>query len=165
MQEITSLISEAASLNVIFGKVVEGLVEGVGFDHAALCLLNRERSAYGARIALGPGAEVLQAYFQRPLDVEGDLFSRVLTEGGDLLVDDAGDKAWAGALPPGFADVVAASSFAVAPLRVDGRPIGLFYADKTSGPLSITQEEYRGFIQFVSQAKLALQMVGRARTA
>lgn len=163
LQEITILISEYASLNRVFTKVVEGLCEGVGFDHALLCLVNRDRSAYSARIALGAKAETLKRYFQRQLDPRADLFSKVLLEGSDLLVHDATDGGWRGMLREDFIAAVGSAGFAIAPLRVDNRPVGFFYTDKSCAGLSITQDEYRGFIQFVSQAKLALQMCGSGR--
>jgi HD-like signal output (HDOD) protein len=164
LQEITSLISEGAGITMVFTKVVEGLHDGVGFDHAMLCLVNRDRTAYAARIALGDKAEALKEFFQHPIDVHHDLFSKVLVEGNDLLVNNAADISWRGILPEGFTTTVATPNFAIAPMRIEQRPVGFFYVDKSATGAAITDEDYRGFIQFVSQAKLALKMIGR-RTA
>ncbi len=161
LQEITSLISEGANITTIFTKVVQGLHEGVGFDHAMLCLVNRDRSAYSARIALGEKADALKEFFQFSINVQRDLFSKVMLEGNDMLVNNAADISWQGVLPEGFLDTLATANFAIAPMRIDQRPVGLFYVDKSALGTPITEDEYRGFIQFVSQAKLALKMMGR----
>jgi len=161
LQEITSLISEGASITMIFTKVVQGLYEGVGFDHAMLCLVNRDRSAYSARIVLGEKSDALKEYFQFPINVHRDLFSKVMLEGNDMLVNNAADISWRSILPEGFVDAVATLNFAIAPVRIEQRPVGLFYVDKSSTAAPINEDEYRGFIQFVSQAKLALKMMGR----
>lgn len=160
LQEITTLITESASLHLIFSKVVEGLQRGVGFDNALLCLVNRERTAYAARAALGSQAETLKAYFQFPIDPRRDLFSKTLLEGSELIVNNSKDDACQGLLPPDFHAKVGAESFAVAPLRLNGRPVGFFYADKSACQLSINEEEHRGFIHFIRQAKLALKASG-----
>lgn len=163
LQEITTLITETASLNVIFGKIIEGLHQGVGFDHALLCLVNRDRTAYSARAVLGSKSEQLSQYFQHPIDTQRDLFSKVLMDGNDLLVENAADTCWANMLREDFPSRVEATGFAVAPVRIECRPVGFFYVDKSLSKMSITEAEYRGFIQFISQAKLAVTMSTRNR--
>jgi hypothetical protein len=46
----------------------------------------------------------------------------------------------------------------IAAVRVRGRPVGMFYADKLSLNTSITSDDHRGFMQLVAQAQLALQV-------
>ena len=157
LYEITSLMSQQASINTIFAKVLDGLHLGAGFDRALLCLLSPDHHRYAGRLAAGEGAEALMAQCQFPLDPANDLFSRLIMEGGELLVADArqGDCS----LPPDFARISGADSFLIAALHGrQQRPVGLFYADRTHSQRAIDDEAQRNFRQLVAQAQLALQM-------
>ncbi|MFQ5488438.1 MAG: HDOD domain-containing protein [Gammaproteobacteria bacterium] len=158
IQEITALISERSPLNAVFIKILQGLHEGVGFDRATLVLLNPALSHYSARLAVGDDQESLKSYFERPVQRQQDLFSDVLLGGNELLVENVNDPAWRHLLGQAFATATGAGSFIVAPLRQGTKPIGLFYADNATRSAPISPEDHRGFIHFVSQGRLALQL-------
>lgn len=161
IQQITDLITEAANPNKVFLKVLEGIHLGVGFERAMLCLLSPDRVAYAARIALGKDAEDLKRYFSFPVDTGRDLFSKVLMEGNELMVDNAHAPAWRSLIRDDFFAHIKASGFMLSALRHRNKPVGLFYADNAISSTPITAEERRGFSQFVAQAKLALLHINK----
>ena len=158
IQEITALVTQSASLNKLFVKVMEGIHRGVGFDRLALCLLNPGRSAYAARLVMGERCEPLQQYLNRKIDVNKDLFSRIVMEGNDLVVENTADPSWRGIIPDDFLERVGATHFIVSAVRGKARPIGFFYADNCISGEPVTPEARRGFLQFVGQARLAIQI-------
>ena len=160
IQEITALVTNSASLSVLFVKVLEGLQRGVGFDRAMLCLINPQRTGYSGRIAIGEGVDTLKSYFSYPINVKTDLFSKILMEGADLTVEDVNEPSWNDLIRSDFAAVTGTTSFIISSLRSSTKAVGFFYADNAINKDPITPEHRRGFLQFAAQARLALQVCG-----
>ena len=158
LHDITMMITQKADINSIFGKILEGIHRGVGFDHAMLCLLTPDRSRYKARFAVGTRAETLKKYFSADVNATTDLFSRVTLNGEELLVKDAHDERWRSLLKKDFVPTTDAETFVVTALKLGDKSIGFFYADTSLSKGQITPELFRGFVQLVSQARIALSV-------
>ena len=158
IQEITDLIANSARLSEVFAKVVDGLHRGAGFERALLCLVTPDRRRYVGRLAAGSGRDALRDYFAFPITADNDLFSRILSEGGELTVGDTSAAEWGNLLPADFVKTTGAGSFIVAALRYQDKPVGFFYADRAVSRRAIDQEARRSMLQFVTQARLALRL-------
>lgn len=158
IQEITDLIARSARLNEVFVKVLDGLRRGVGFDRALLCLVTTDRRQYVGRLATGDTQDTLKKYFSFPINPASDLFSKILMEGGELMVNDAADSSWRNLLPSDFVETTKAKSFVIASLRYQERAVGFFYADCAFSKRAIDAAAQRNLLQFVSQARLALRL-------
>ncbi|MCK4744338.1 MAG: HDOD domain-containing protein [Sulfuriflexus sp.] len=157
LQEITGLITSAAGVHHVFGKVLDGLHRGIGFKRVSLCLLNADHTELQMRLGVGDLLDPLKGYFDLQVRDKKNLFIKVLREGNELCVSDVNDAAWKDSIPEAFIKKVGVSSFMISALRAGNKPVGLFYVDNgpRSGPVNDIMQQ--GFIQFVSQAKLALQ--------
>jgi len=156
LNEITNLILEKSDINSIFEKILEGISYGVGFDRAILCFLSPDRKQYKARLGVGVEVDKLKNYFSFDLDEKNDLFSRTLLKGQDIFVQDVENESWRKLLPDDYIAQTNARTFVIASLKIGDKPVGLFYADMGTSDGSISSEHFSGFLQFVSQAKLAL---------
>jgi HD-like signal output (HDOD) protein len=161
IQEITAMVTEQVSLNMLFVKILEGLHRGVGFDRAMLCLISPDRSQYAGRIALGKDSESLKGVVTGPVNEKQDLFSRILMEGSDLFIDDTGDRSFADQLPAGYRKQCAATQILISGIRTTTRrPLGFFYVDNATTGAIMSADLQRGFVQFMAQARLAVQIRG-----
>ncbi len=142
----------------IFLKVPEGIYQGVGFVRVVLCLVNRDRVSYTGRIALGNDAPHLKEYFTLAINPRHDLFSKLLMEGGDVFVENCQESPWRDLIREDFVRQVKATTFMVSALRHQNKPIGAIYADKAGAAARFSPEEQRGFLQFIAQARFALQV-------
>lgn len=158
LHDITMMITQHTDINAIFGKILEGMQQGVGFENSMLCLLTPDRSRYKARFAVGPGAEVLKKYFSADVNVKSDLFSRVTMNGEEVLVKNAHDERLRSHIKPNFVETTGAVTFVVASLKLGDKSIGFFYGDTSRSKGEISPDMYRGFIQLVSQARIALSV-------
>ena len=158
LHDITMMITQKTDINSIFGKILEGIHRGVGFDHAMLCLMTPDRKRYKARFAVGDHAEALKKYFSADVNASTDLFSRVALNGEELLVKDAHDDRWRSVIKKEFLPATSAETFVVAALKLGDKSIGFFYADTSLSKAQITPELFRGFVQLVSQARMALSV-------
>ncbi|MBU2477776.1 MAG: hypothetical protein KKA36_01700, partial [Gammaproteobacteria bacterium] len=60
-------------------------------------------------------------------------------------------------------EVTGNSPFFVMPVEVNGRSIGLFYADRMTSGRALDEESYMAFRHFCQQANLALAYTRRGR--
>lgn len=159
IQQMTLLIAQKAPLNTVFNKALEGIVDGLGFDRAMLCLMTPDRNSYAGRIVYGEKAHELREIFRHcPLNEQRDLFSQVILQGQEMLVEDARASRWSALLSAPMVERLNVNSFLIASMRVHNKPVGLFYTDKVRTRTATNNEQYRGFLQLVSQAQLALQV-------
>lgn len=158
MFEINAMIAQKTNINVILDKVLEAMQRGIGFDRVILCLLSPDHKHYAGRMAHGIGADAIMAYFNFPVDVNRDLFSKIILTGTELLVNDIDQSGWRKQLPENFEEKTGAHSFMLATLRSTTRPLGIFYADKANSKLPISSDDTRMFTQLAAQAQLALQI-------
>jgi len=157
LREITGLITSGAGVHHVFGKVIEGLHRGIGFQRVALCLLSADHSRLQMRLGSGESLDCLKSYFDLSLRDRQNIFVKVLREGNELYVDNIHDVAWKSTIPKEFIDAIDTTGFMIGALKVGAKPVGLFYADNGSSSYAIDEVMKGGFVQFVSQAKLALQ--------
>jgi len=157
IQEITSLITDSARVNTILIKVLQGIHEGVGFNRVVLCLLTPDKKKYVGRIAVGDDGEVLKSFFQKNINLKKDIFSKVAVQSTDLIVEDVHSGQWEQVLTPEFHNIVKANSCIVSALKSGVKPLGFIYGDTGESGSKVSVDQHRGFIQFVAQARLALQ--------
>jgi len=165
LQEITGLITSSAGVHHVFAKVLEGICEGICFKRAVLCLLTADHSKLQVRLGVGDKQEGLKNYFDLDVRDKRNLFIKVLREGNELLVSDVNALEWKNMLSKEFNENAKTSSFSIAALRAGERVVGLIYADMGESGIQINDELQQGFIQFVNQARLALQYAEMQRGA
>lgn len=157
IQDITQMIAAGARLNQVFVKVLEGVLEGADFDRVLLCLVTPDRRNYVARLAMGRGYEQLKTFFNLPI-TGNDVFSKLLLEGGEILMTSNMQPAWTQTLPQGFAQAAKTQGLVAAAMRFDNKPVGLFYADRAESQRPIAADDLRNMVNFVTQARLALRL-------
>jgi len=157
IQQISILIAQRSSLNSVFAKVLQGMVDGLGLDRAVLCLLSPERKQYSARIAYGVKSDDLREIFRdRQVDVKHDLFSKTMMDGGELNVKNVNSDDFRLLLSSKIKQQLQSDKFVLCALSAQDKAIGFFYADCVMSKKACSQEVYHGFIQLVGQAQLAL---------
>jgi hypothetical protein len=156
LNEISNAIIRKADINSIFTSILEGVTQGAGFDRAVLCFLSPDHKQYKARLGAGHGIDKLKEYFSFAVDRNSDLFSKVMFDGDEILVTDVNNVKWQNMILQDYEEKTGSKSFVVASLQLGGKPVGLFYADMGVSHAVITMEHFNGFMQFITQAKLAL---------
>lgn len=155
LRELSGRIATGARLSEILQLVLEGVYRGVGFDRVLFALLTPNRRQLVAKTGLGAGVEALRQRFIFSLDdTPGDLFDEFFRNPRALRIDPARPL-------PGFAldrlQLISNAKLAcIAPILIQGRPIGLFYADRLNPARGIDDETFEAFQLFVQQVSLAV---------
>lgn len=160
LQEIGDALNEGRSLNDLVALVLKGIFEGLGFDRTYFALLSQDRTEMQCRYALGSTPpEFLNA--SRSFASEGDMFAEALKSGLPKLLSPQ-----ALALEPDNLGWLSYTECAVMPIVVQGKAIGVLYADKAASESSLDDPAYRGFQLFGQQLATILLTIrnGAAKT-
>ena len=159
LRDLSMLIAGKPNLNELLTLALEGIFRGIGMDRALFAMVSGDRQQLVGKGALGNGGSALCRAFQFTLDGSpGELINSVILKHENFCVGHAFEApvrldrlTRAGGMAP----------FAIAPIMVQGRAIGCFYADKVKGePLS--NDDAQSFLLFVQQASLGFEhLIGR----
>ncbi len=146
VQDVTEIMAPGKyRLEDLIMLVLETYYNSLGFRFITLCLRDHQMNLFRARSALGRSNIEYQKAFNFPTVPSNDLFHLALKKNVDLLISDAHIPKIRKLLPQWHTDLLPdARSFIVLPLVANGKPIGLFYADRAlEAPEGITAEETR----------------------
>lgn len=115
----------------IIPAILLTLCESMGFRFATLCLRDPCSNTFRARVAVGELHQQRKTGFSFPHNSANDLFHLAMENDADLMISDAGSSKIVPLLPEWHRSLLPdAASFIVLPLHIQGKSIGLFYADR-----------------------------------
>jgi len=130
LQEVTGmLLEEKCNLNQLFNVVLETIYRAMAFEHVLLGLHDVGRKRYVARLGFGSEIESFMAGFSFPDRYSANVFHAALKNGVDLYIEDTQATKIRSGIPEWYRGLTRAGSFLLFPLVVNGRPLGLIYAD------------------------------------
>lgn len=147
------------SLHDLMTKVMRGLHDGLGLNRVVFAMLSRDRSTLQARYMAGtdndPGFNRFKLQMEPP-----HLFSRLLEREQAVWVnEDNYAKLWP-LVPEPVRRLIQTDTFFSASVVVDGKPIGLFYADRH---LPDSRLDPRAYQRFKHLCQLSAQAIARLR--
>ncbi len=152
LKDLSTQVMTGNDFNAVVRSVLEGLHQALGFDHALVLLMVPGKPLAVGRYGLGSDVPALLPLFVVPTDVEGDILAQCMAKRVPMRF--AADAALPLPLPPGILDAVHPSAFALGPLCLPTRTVGLIWVDQRSG--QIDDAKWDSFQLFVMQANLAL---------
>lgn len=159
IQDITASLAGDYKLNDLLRIILETMYRGMGFTRVLLCVREpagnvlRGRFGFGARID-----EVLQKGFAIPIGGARDVFQASIASGADVLIDDVDADNIRAHIPDWFRKCMPARSFALFPIMVNKKPIGMLYGDAdAAGRLRFAPDELALLKTLRNQAVLAIK--------
>lgn len=159
IQDITATLVGDFQLNDLLRIILETMYRGVGFTRVLLCVRDPATNSLRARFGFGASIdEVLRKGFAIPIGGTRDVFQAAIASGADVLIDDIDAEAIRAHVPDWFRKLVPARSFALFPIVVNKKPIGLLYGDaNAAGRLQIPPDELALLKTLRNQAVLAIR--------
>lgn len=158
LRELTGFAVEKTDFNKVVTTALEGILEGIGLDRCAVLLLSPSRRMLQPRIALGDGAEEMRNDFVLELEGRGTLLKDCIENQRLVWQGEGADQA---VLGEQLARKVPASGFLLAPLQVDNKVIGVYYADRASSGRDIYPDDFDSFSHFVQLANICFSVAFR----
>lgn len=157
MQDITSMLLGQYHLADIFKTVVEIFYRTQLFDHVLVCTLDRPSQSLLGRVGLGRKAAALRLAFRIPLSFAPDVFHAATSKGQDILISDATAANIRARIPEWYLRAADAHAFLLLPIMLNGKPLGLIYADRSGEALNIPPQALGLLKALRNQATLALR--------
>ena len=164
LRELSGMLDGRHDINLLLEMVLEGVSRGIGMDRTLFAMLNPERNQLRARYALGWGKEDIRDSFSFDISpLKANIFSHVLETRQPLWIAQDMDRRLKSLVTSQVAELTGNQPFFVMPVEVNGRSIGLFYADRRPSGRALDEESYSAFRHFCQQASLALAYSRRGR--
>ncbi len=159
IQEVSALLLEEHSLTQVFNILLETLYRGMAPHRVVLCLQDVRARQMVAKLGFGTDIEAFMARFRFSTEARKDLFQGALADNAPLHVTDLGEPGIRTRLPAWFTDLAPdAACLLLLPLVVQGRAVGLIYADHIQvRGLEVTPERLSLLKALRNQALLALR--------
>lgn len=163
LRELSSILSTKPDLNLVLEILLEGIHRGVGMDRAVFALYSPVRAQIRAKYVLGADAESLLEQFTFPVDTGiGNPFSDTLFgKGAGIWVKNVLDSGFSQLVTTQIRDILGAKAFFLTPIFVNGKSIGLFYADRQPSRRALDQAAFESFEHMGQQACLSIEHIMR----
>jgi len=145
-------------INFVLQLVLEGIHRGVGMDRALVALLSGPKKLLG-KYAVQDRTTTIVDDFSFSLDTT-PLFNKVIKDHKVVWSRKAVFGAMSGELLAKFQVILGTSDFLVGPLMVQGKAIGLYYADRNITKQDFALSELNAFEQVVKIANSTLADFG-----
>lgn len=164
LRELSGMLDGKHDINLLLEMVLEGISRGIGMDRTLFAMLNPERNRLRARYALGWDSQDMREKFVFDISpLHASIFSHVLDTREPLWVGRDKEPRMKTLLTPAVQALTGGKAFFVMPIEVNGRSIGLFYADRSTSGRPLDEEAFTAFRHFCQQANLALAYTRRGR--
>lgn len=140
-------ISQAAMTDMPLTDVLKQVMQLMGdalkLQRVVVCLRDPGGGPLVGVLGHGADAMAIAGKFRIPLEPPADLFGLLCAKNADTLISDAADPVIAQRLPAWFKQQVAAPTFLLLPLTVQGRCAGLIYGDRNkAGTLAVDEATF-----------------------
>jgi PAS domain S-box-containing protein len=159
VHEITALLTEVPDLNIVFNKILDGVMGGLGFDRAVIMLLNDDRSLLECRCIRGFTAEGERLAWENPFHMNHHACyeTQVVKKGRAIVVSDTSADRHATELDKMINRYQERLSLLYVPLRVKGRVLGFIGADRYKTHAKITRGDVDALVLFANQVSIVIE--------
>ena len=161
LRELTQFAVVKTDFNQVVMTCLDGILHGIGIDRCAVFLLSPSRKLLQPRIALGDDADALKQHWIIEMDDQLNLFRQCVELKSPFKVDDPNSAKWRLQFNEQLKKWLSPTGFMLAPLIVDNRVIGVFFADRASSARSFDDNDFDSFTHFTQLANLCLSTAVR----
>jgi len=159
IQEISNILLDDFTLDTVLTLILETVYRGIGFNQVLFFFRTPETDIMQPRFGLGKNSEELLKVFSFPVeDTAGDLFNLALAEGRDLYIDNISMPDIKQRKPAWFRGLIFSPNFALYPIMINKRPIGLIYGAYISPDHHLSQNQFDALKTLRNQIALAIKL-------
>jgi GAF domain-containing protein len=159
IQEITNALVSDYQLNDVLRIILEAVYRGMGFTRVLLCVREPSTNTLKGRFGFGANIdEIVRKGFAIPIGGSRDVFQAAIGNGANILIEDVDAESIRSHVPDWFRKLIPAKSFALFPIILNKKPIGMLYGDAdAAGTLKIPADELALLKTLCNQAILAIR--------
>jgi len=158
IQDVTNTLVEDYNLNSVLQMVLETMYRGMRFNRILIFVRDIKSNQMTARFGFGRDIATVLPKFHFPLAFVPDVFHVALEKAVDIVIQDVTAENISSKIPLWYRDGVSAQSFLLLPVMVNGKAVGLFYADmENANTLQVSQRQLSMLRTLRNQAVLAIK--------
>jgi GAF domain-containing protein len=126
MQDVTNALVGQYQLNDILRIILETMYRAMGFTRVMLCVRDAPTNSLKGRYGFGANVdEIIRRGFAIPIGGARDVFQASIANGADIMIEDVDAENIRAHIPEWFRKLLPAHSFALFPIIVNKKPIGM----------------------------------------
>ncbi len=138
-------------INDMLRKAIHGMHDGAGLNRALFAMLSSDRRYLQARFLIGTDSDPHFNRFRIRLD-QPHLFTRLMEKPQSIRIHDGNRERFWGLVPTDVKTLIKTNSFCAQSVHINGKPVGLFYADRHSHDCDLDETTYQRFRQLCQLA-------------
>jgi len=150
------------AINDMLRKAIHGMHDGAGLNRALFAMLSTDRSHLQARFIIGSDNDPIFNNFRIRLD-KPHLFTRLMEKPQSIRIHDGNRAKFWALVPDEVQALIKTNSFCAQSVHINGRPVGLFYADRHSPECGLDEATYQRFRQLCQLATKGMAAMTRKR--
>lgn len=162
LKDLGSTMETAPAPTVILEIILEGINRGIGLDRCLFALLSPDRTSLVGKFALGNNIEALSDHFKFSINTK-NIFSRAIDGGRAMWVRNSRAPEYAELFTEEINTVLGTDSCLLYPIVINGKSIGVIYADRQPSKRLIDEDMFSSFTHFGQQACMAIEYISRRK--
>jgi len=158
IQDVTNTLVIDFNLNDILQMVLESMYRGMSFNRVLIFVRDGKTNTMRARFGFGNEVDRLMPKLHFPIQFEPDVFHVAMEKGVDIVIEDVAAENITSKIPAWYRSAVHSQCFLLLPVMINGKAIGLFYADmEKANTLQVSQRQLSLLRTLRNQAVLAIR--------
>ena len=161
LSELTAMLGKKVDLNQVIELALKGMVNGGGMDRAVAAIKNPKLNKIKGKFVVekvGTGAR--DKFDFTIVEREGNIYDLVLKKLQTLWVHQKEKQLYNQEEVQLIMARMGVDSFVVGPIMVNGKTIGLYYADRVQNEFQLNGSDFDVFNLFAKQSGVCLQSFG-----
>lgn len=146
MAEIAAHMDGTLNLHDMMSLVLRGMHEGIGLNRIVFALMTADRGALKAKYVIGAEPESPLRQFHIDMTAP-QLFGRLMEKMQGVWLNERNRQTLDPMIPVKVWELIGQGEFLAMSVFVNGKPVGLFYADRKRGTCELNEQAYLEFKQ------------------
>ncbi|MBF0233869.1 MAG: HDOD domain-containing protein [Desulfamplus sp.] len=147
IKKIEKALKSGVKLSSLLNLIITTIYKGFFFSRISICIMDKAKGVMAVRFVLGKEAEEFGRKFMFKVSDSDDMFNKALSTGLDIVVEDVRDRISYSRIPDWYAKENFAPSFAIYPIVVEQKKVGLIYVDWDSSDTHLFSDQVKQLMQ------------------
>lgn len=160
LRDLTAMLIDEPDVNLILSAVLEGLYRGLLLDRVVFSWVNQSNRSLKAKYVMGGHQKILLERFDYSLQPqEENLMTHILQGRKAVFIDQKYRKKNYALITAGIKRCLGDNDGFAMPIIVNGKPMGLMYADRCITRKPLDQMSFQAFQHFCEHINIAFKML------
>ena len=158
LRELTGFAINKTDFNQVMQTALEGIFSGVGVDRCGVLLLTPNRKMLQPRVVMGDDADTMKTTFVIELTDHQSIFAQCIEQKKPQWLHQTQTSESSKSTTSNAIEHLSREGFLIAPLMVNTKVLGVFYADRHASFRKFEQVDFDAFTHFSQLANVCFSV-------